>query len=235
MKKKVSDRKMMYSLRSVNKTNDLLLHEIEYAWSHGVTSDTNSTLGLVYEFVKLHKPHKCVVIGSGSGLVPRVLREAQINSECEHGKTHLIDFGATYGAIPEEIHNPQSIFRKMYPEISVFKGKSCPDGFENWKQICGNESTSIDILWIDGDHSEKGSLLDFQTFAPLVSENGLIFMHDTAPNGYGKHVPSWCGVHRTLDFIKKDLSYEVLNLVSTEKHCWGAGLAIIKRTIAAKL
>ena len=49
-------------------------------------------------------------------------------------------------------------------------------------------------MWIDGDHSYKGSKQDFESYSELVDDNGLIFMHDTAPNGINNQQPEWCGV-----------------------------------------
>jgi len=36
----------------------------------------------------------------------------------------------------------------------------------------------LDLLFIDGDHSYKGVKQDFQMYAPLVKENGIIVFHD---------------------------------------------------------
>ncbi len=41
---------------------------------------------------------------------------------------------------------------------------------------------SIDFLMIDGDHRYRGVKRDFQLYAPLVRENGLIALHDILPH-----------------------------------------------------
>lgn len=40
---------------------------------------------------------------------------------------------------------------------------------------------SADIIFIDGDHSFKGCLSDFETYHDLLSDNGIILFHDTGP------------------------------------------------------
>jgi cephalosporin hydroxylase len=38
----------------------------------------------------------------------------------------------------------------------------------------------VDVLVIDGDHSAKGVLQDFDTYSPLVRPGGMVLMHDIA-------------------------------------------------------
>lgn len=38
----------------------------------------------------------------------------------------------------------------------------------------------LDVLFIDGDHSEAGALADFGDYAPLVRPGGLVLVHDVA-------------------------------------------------------
>ena len=40
---------------------------------------------------------------------------------------------------------------------------------------------SVDLLFIDGDHSYEGVRADFENYAPLVRPGGLIAFHDVAP------------------------------------------------------
>jgi predicted O-methyltransferase YrrM len=41
---------------------------------------------------------------------------------------------------------------------------------------------SLDLLFIDGDHSFKGVSGDFMLYSPLVKEGGLIMFHDIVPD-----------------------------------------------------
>lgn len=203
---------------------DYPIENLAYAESHGVFG--SNTLPIIFEFTKFIKPKVCVIIGSGDGIIPRVIREAQIKSLVNNSKTYLIDLGETMGAMPDKIHNKESIFRKLYPEIIVFKGYSTPDGYNFISKI----ESSIDLLWIDGDHSHIGSLSDFYYYSKLLSENGLIFFHDTAPNGTGKIQPSWCGVDKTVKYIKENYkNFESINFTTQNSLNPGAGFAIFKK------
>lgn len=218
----------MFQQRTLTTNNyfliDTPIENLAYAESHGVSG--SNTLPIIFELTKFIKPKICVIIGTGDGLIPRVIREAQIKSLVNNSKTYLIDLGETMGAMPEKIHNIDSVFRKLYPEIIVFKGHSTPDGYNFISKL---EST-IDLLWIDGDHSHLGSLSDFYYFSKLISKNGLIFFHDTAPNGAGKIQPSWCGVDKTIEFIKENYkNFECINFTKTNWLNLGAGFAICKR------
>lgn len=50
----------------------------------------------------------------------------------------------------------------------------------------------IDLLWIDGDHSEAGAKRDFELWAPLVRKGGVLAAHD---------VHTWPDVKRAGDAV----------------------------------
>jgi cephalosporin hydroxylase len=41
---------------------------------------------------------------------------------------------------------------------------------------------SLDLLYLDGDHSYEGVAADFQMYAPLVRRGGLVVFHDIVPD-----------------------------------------------------
>ena len=220
----------MFSKRSATIDGVLLedkdLRNFYYTVSHGI--GCASTLPFIFELAKLIRPKVSIIIGTGDGVIPRVIREAQVASGLKHSKTYLIDLGRTMGAMPELIHDTNSTFRKLYPEIIVFKGHSVPDGIAFIK----SEVKKVNLLWIDGDHSYEGSRKDFDNFSPLVADNGLIFLHDTAPCGAGNKQPHWCGVDKTIEYIKKyRKEFELINFTPTMELRLGAGLAIVKKKL----
>lgn len=214
--------------RMISESNliDKSLANLEYISGHGYFK--NNTLDTIFSLVKMIKPDVCVVIGSGSGVIPRIIREAQISSGASHNsKTYLIDLGESMGAMPNLIHNKESLFCKLYPEIIISKCHSYPQGFNFIKQ----SESKIDILWIDGDHSHNGSLTDFIHYSNLLTDKGIIFMHDTSPNGIGNKQPSWCGVNKTIEVIndKYNKKFEILNFAKINNFNPGSGFAIIKK------
>ena len=94
-------------------------------------------------------------------------------------------------------------------------------------QINLNNVDKLDMVFIDANHSYAQSLKDFNNVFPYVSENGLIFMHDTFPTCQA-HTNSNC----TGDTYKaaweishpfKDLGHEMVTIP-----CF-PGLSIIRK------
>lgn len=52
---------------------------------------------------------------------------------------------------------------------------------------------SIDLLFIDADHSREAVLKDFQAYFPYVTSHGLILFHDTHPGNREFTQPGLCG------------------------------------------
>jgi predicted O-methyltransferase YrrM len=44
--------------------------------------------------------------------------------------------------------------------------------------ILGGSSPTIDLLFIDGDHTYKGVKQDYEMYSPLVKKGGMIVFHD---------------------------------------------------------
>jgi hypothetical protein len=79
-----------------------------------------------------------------------------------------------------------------------FQGKS-EDFLKQYSNI------KFDLVFIDADHSHEASLLDFQMVLPLVSQNGLILLHDTYPPSVEYTSLSYCGeAYKTADYIRKN-------------------------------
>lgn len=76
----------------------------------------------------------------------------------------------------------------------------------------------IDFLFIDGDHTYEGVKKDFEIYAPLVTQNGIIALHDIVPQ------PS-CEVNRFWDEIKSQ--YEHVEIIEDRKQN-KAGIGLIK-------
>lgn len=56
------------------------------------------------------------------------------------------------------------------------------------------DRTSVDVLFIDGDHDEAGVRADFELYAPLVREGGLVGLHNTTHGSFWERVkdrPGW--------------------------------------------
>merc|ERR1740121_1734395 len=97
--------------------------------------------------------------------------------------------------IPEFIHDPAADFHKAFPEITVLRMKSVPNGIETLTA----KGISIDYLHIDGDRTYEGAKNDFRSFAPLLAPGGLVSLHEQRWEGaYG------FGVWTLIDEIRLD-------------------------------
>ena len=71
------------------------------------------------------------------------------------------------------------------------------NNFEKIKNILG--TNFFDMIFIDGDHSEEGSMKDFIMYSKLLNKGGIIGFHDIIEP---KHWP-WVQCYKTWEKIKK--------------------------------
>ena len=84
--------------------------------------------------------------------------------------------------------------KKYYNKFVLANGKSkfyhgTSNGVQKVSDIYTNES-SVDFLFIDGNHSYEQVLADYLMYSPLVKRGGIIAFHDTIyVEGYNEDVP----------------------------------------------
>ena len=78
----------------------------------------------------------------------------------------------------------------------------------------------LDLLFIDGDHSEKGFWADYRNYSPIVRVGGIITVHDIKHYPKWKHVEVW----KAWEQLKKQGEHEEF---STYKN-YGIGILIKK-------
>ncbi|MFX1538180.1 MAG: class I SAM-dependent methyltransferase [Promethearchaeota archaeon] len=72
-----------------------------------------------------------------------------------------------------------------------------------------NPERKFDLVFIDAEHSHKGSLSDFKLVFPLVNENGIILLHDTYPANKQLTEPGYCSdSYKTALYIKRNFNKE---------------------------
>lgn len=172
-----------------------ILQQDSFAVSHGAYPDLNYLgLGtLYYTLTYLARAELAVCIGSGSGFVPKLMRQAQRDLRLQ-GKTVLIDADIRVKSqgIPD-YHDCTTLFRTKYPEIEVWKVKS-QDAAEKF------EPNSIDYLHIDGDHSYEGVKCDFESYLPKLKRGSIVSFHDSTDDR--------CGVKRLLQELAQAAEFE---------------------------
>ncbi|KAL7556105.1 hypothetical protein ACA910_009127 [Epithemia clementina (nom. ined.)] len=235
------------SLLNLEMIRSSLLAEAPWAESHG--ADHNVYLGggmLYYSWAYAFQTRTIVVLGSGGGFVPRVLRQAQrdlefalsssakawglaragdISSKSSKTKLYLIDahfpeagWGSTFYA-----NNPDSLMHREYSDIDYLFEKT-DVAFEILKE----KKVTIDYLHIDADHSYEQSWKDFTNYITLLSDHGVVSFHDTC----FMH-PTEChgtGVHRAITRLQEQADDYNLQVVDAHYLYNGIALAVRKNT-----
>jgi predicted O-methyltransferase YrrM len=89
-------------------------------------------------------------------------------------------FGGGYPAWKKTIY---SRFARPAQRVHLLRANSHEEQtFERVRQLTG--SGSVDILFIDGDHTYEGVRADFLRYRELVRPGGLIFFHDIIKNTF---------------------------------------------------
>lgn len=200
------------SLLNRDFAKNFLTHEAWWCQGHGALVDSPMLgFGLVYyALVHAFRFKLCVCLGSGGGFVPRMMRQAQIDSEIPDSKTILVDMDD-----PQEKWgrpnwtSPNSFFRANWPDIYW------------WKQTTLSAASRfvpgmIDFLHIDADHSL--AYADFDLYDDLVRVGGIITIHDTITGG-------GCTAGVAVGHIRKRTDWDIIDFPDIG----GAGVAIARR------
>lgn len=78
----------------------------------------------------------------------------------------------------------------------------------------------FDLIMIDADHSYKGAKRDFELYSPLVSERGIVVLHDILPNRFDPEID----VHRLWEEIS--VSYKCEEIVA-DYHQGNLGIGVV--------
>lgn len=159
---------------------------VPYRWSHGATDLHMGDGILVYGLVQHMRAKNCVVIGSGGGFIPRIITQARLDLHYQgifdgNPEYNWGDIGATYVVDacngvggPNDIENEESFYRtRFFPRFIKATSEDAYYDFFVRQEI------KIDLLFIDGDHSYEGVKKDFDLYSTILSDHGIIVLHDT--------------------------------------------------------
>jgi len=149
---------------------------VPYLWTHGATKSHLGDGLIVYSLIQNMRAKVCVCIGSGGGFIPRIITQARIDLHNQIGVTYLVDACNGIGG-PTDIGDEISFFRTtFYPRL--IKSTSVDAYYDFFVR----QDIKIDFLFIDGDHSYEGVKTDFELYSKIISDNGVIVLHDTDEN-----------------------------------------------------
>jgi hypothetical protein len=159
---------------------------IPYLWSHGATSEHMGDGIMVYSTIQHMRAKNCVCIGSGGGYIPRIITQARIDLHKQNifngnndfnwgdiGTTYVVDACNGVGGY-NDLENEHSFLRKVF--VPRFIKSTSVDAFYDFFI---RQDIKIDFLFIDGDHSYEGVKKDFELYSTILSEKGIIMLHDT--------------------------------------------------------
>lgn len=162
---------------------------VPYRWTHGATDLHMGDGIMVYSIIQHMKAKNCVCIGSGGGFIPRIMTQARVDLHKQNifegngdynwgdiGTTYVVDACNGVGG-PNDLDNEESFYRKnFYPRF--IKSTSVDAYYDFFVR----QDIKIDVLWIDGDHTYEGVKTDFELYSKILSDNGIIIIHDTDSN-----------------------------------------------------
>lgn len=159
---------------------------VSYLWTHGATKFHMGDGLIIYSLIQHMRLKTCVCIGSGGGYIPRIMTQARLDLHRQKifdgnpdynwgdiGATYLVDACNGVGG-PNNLENEKSFFRgSFYPRF--IKSTSVDAYYDFFVR----QDIKIDLLFIDGDHSYEGVKTDFELYSKLITDNGIIVIHDT--------------------------------------------------------
>ena len=170
-------------------TGDLKLEPVKYRWTHGATDLHLGDGLLIYSFIQFIRAKVCVCIGSGGGFIPRLMTQARKdlweqkifegNNSTEWGDigtTIIIDAANGVGGFTDWTEENSFLRKHFQPQVILETSERA------FYDYFVRQDIKIDYLHIDGDHSYKGVKKDFELYSSIMSENGIITIHDIDQN-----------------------------------------------------
>jgi len=159
---------------------------IPYLWTHGATEEHMGDGLMVYSIIQHMRAKNCVCIGSGGGFIPRIMTQARLDLHKQNifngnndsnwgniGATYVVDACNGIGG-PNDLENEKSFYRTFFNPRFI-KATS----YDAFYDFFIRQDIKIDVLFIDGDHSYEGVKSDFELYSTILSEKGIIMLHDT--------------------------------------------------------
>ena len=201
---------------------------IPYLWSHGATVEHMGDGLMVYSIIQHMRAKICVCIGSGGGYIPRIMTQARIDLHKQRifegnadynwgdiGTSYVVDACNGVGG-PNDLDNEESFYRtNFYPRF--IKSTSVDAYYDFFVR----QDIKIDVLFIDGDHSYEGVKTDFELYSNIMSDKGIIIIHDTDENYEETLIVSedakkdhhrFDGPSKFIKELEKNPNYNLINL-----------------------
>jgi hypothetical protein len=170
---------------TIDENGNMILEPIKYRWSHGATDLHLGDGLLIYSLIMFNRAKVCVCIGSGGGFIPRLMTQARRdlweqkifegNNSSEWGDigtTIIVDAANSVGGFTDWTNENSFLRQHFSPQVILETSERA------FYDYFIRQDIKIDYLHIDGDHSYEGVKKDFELYSTIMSENGIITIHD---------------------------------------------------------
>jgi len=169
----------------VDTDGNIVRSPINYRWTHGATDLHLGDGMLVYSFIQFIRAKICVCIGTGGGFIPRIMTQSRYdlweqgifegkntNEWGDIGTTIIVDAANGVGGYTDWTEENSFLRIQFQPQVILETSERA------FYDYFVRQDIKIDYLHIDGDHSYEGVKKDFELYSTIMSENGIITIHD---------------------------------------------------------
>ncbi len=211
-----------------DENGNMILEPVKYRWTHGAT-DLHLGDGLmIYSLIQFNRAKICVCIGTGGGFIPRLMTQARKdlweqkifegNNSTEWGDigtTIIVDASNGVGGFTDWTDENSFLRQHFSPQVILDTSERA------FYDYFIRQDIKIDYLHIDGDHSYEGVKKDFELYSKIISENGIITIHDTdqkyhntflVPDNQKENFDTFDGPAKFIKELEKNTDWNLVNL-----------------------
>jgi predicted O-methyltransferase YrrM len=171
------------------------------------------------------------------GLAPATTQTTPAERDClaqyASGRRRLVEIGVWHGVTTKRLRaamHPQGVLSAVDPfpvgrlgfsvqrHIAHCEVDAIANGQVAWLRATGaaaaRDHQPVDFVFIDGDHSERGLLADWQAWSPLVEPGGIVALHDSRSTPE-RPIDDAGSVKVTNDVILRDERFAVVHTVDS--------------------
>ncbi len=98
-----------------------------------------------------------------------------------------LPYGRNGGGYPKRKEPVYRLFARPGQQLTLLRANShLGDSRIRVERAVGGKK--FDLIMIDADHSYEGVKRDFELYSPLVSERGIVVLHDVLPNRFDREI-----------------------------------------------